>query len=626
MKKLIKINIYLLLFTLFSPSIAQTDVYKEINSGILPYGNEFKSWEKPTKYSHTYYVDASAPNASDQNPGTEEQPFRTINQAAKVLQAGERVLIAGGIYRESIHPVNGGESPEKMIKYQAMEGEKVIVKGSVVVPQHFFQPSYGWHTSHAKHYPADNMLAGENIWMVELDSFAFHGYNPFGMLNLMQDQEWLNYKKVNMKPHFKKRGLVFVNGKLLEQVLRPIELSDNKEGAYYAEHHGLRIHIRFPDGVTPEDAEVEITIKEQVFAPKKYGLAYIHIDGIHFMHTGNGFPVPQRGMVSASRGNHWIIENCIVEWANSLGVDLGNEMWHTTVEPVLGHHIFRANEIKNCGIAGLEGMRGKDYLIEDNLFEYIGWHDAELGFESGAIKLHLSENTLIRRNIFRNIVYAPGIWLDYMASQNCRITQNVFTGITSARGGVYIEVSRRQIRIDHNIFHDIHSQYWISGDYGAGGSALYTDGSDSILFDHNFILDIENTGYGSYANAARIVKGRGGTERYQRVTDNIFINTEKHAIEFPNEHNFSDRNVFASMGTGYLKLTNPQPSLLLDIDAWRDYYGWEEEGVYIRGGIKSELNSEELILSVENEELSDDAGPLKYYKSSMNIDPRKNIK
>ena len=165
---------------------AQPDTYKNINTSILPYGNEYKSWEKPVKFNHTYYVNGTAANASDQNPGTKEQPFRTINQAAQVLQPGERVLIAGGVYRESIHPLQGGKNPGKMIKYQSMDDEDVIVKGSVVIPHKMFQPSYGWHTSHAKHYPADNMPAGENIWMVALDSFAFHGYNPFGMLNLMQ--------------------------------------------------------------------------------------------------------------------------------------------------------------------------------------------------------------------------------------------------------------------------------------------------------------------------------------------------------------------------------------------------------------------------------------------------------
>jgi hypothetical protein len=340
------------------------------------------------------------------------------------------------------------------------------------------------------------------------------------------------------------------------------------------------------------------------------------------MHSGNGFPVPQRGMVSASRGHHFIIENCKIIWANSLGIDLGNEMWHTEIEEELGHHIFRQNEILNCGIAGLEGMRGENYLIEDNLFQNIGWQDAEHGFESGAIKLHMSKGTLIRRNVFRDVVYAPGIWLDYMASQNCRITQNVFTNITTARGCIYIEVSRRQIRIDHNFFHNTHSQYWISGDYGAGGNALYTDGSDSIIFDHNMALNIENTGYGSYANAARIVKGRGGTERNQKILNNIFIDCGKHAIELPNKYNHADYNIFSKMGSGYLTLKNPEPQLLLDLNAWQDYLNWGENSNYIKK-IEVSFDDKNLELTIDGEDGMNEAGPFNGYSfKEKNIDSR----
>ena len=57
---------------------------------LLPDGTEFKTWEQPTRFDRTYYVDRAHPNASDANPGTSERPFATINRAAQVLQPGER--------------------------------------------------------------------------------------------------------------------------------------------------------------------------------------------------------------------------------------------------------------------------------------------------------------------------------------------------------------------------------------------------------------------------------------------------------------------------------------------------------------------------------------------------------
>ena len=58
---------------------------------LLPDGAEFKTWEAPLDFSRTYYVDGSSPAASDDNPGTRERPFATINRAAQALAPGERV-------------------------------------------------------------------------------------------------------------------------------------------------------------------------------------------------------------------------------------------------------------------------------------------------------------------------------------------------------------------------------------------------------------------------------------------------------------------------------------------------------------------------------------------------------
>ena len=89
---------------------------------ILPDGREFKTWEQPLRFDRTYYVDQSRTNASDTNPGTSERPFATINRAAQVLQPGERVVVAAGIYRERVRPARGGSGPDRMISYEAAPG------------------------------------------------------------------------------------------------------------------------------------------------------------------------------------------------------------------------------------------------------------------------------------------------------------------------------------------------------------------------------------------------------------------------------------------------------------------------------------------------------------------------
>src|SRR5271166_2441638 len=84
----------------------------------MPDGTQFPMWEKPQHFTKTYYVDCNAKNAEDNGPGTKDHPFRTVSHAAQILEPGERVVIAAGVYRETIHPARGGTGPDAMISYE----------------------------------------------------------------------------------------------------------------------------------------------------------------------------------------------------------------------------------------------------------------------------------------------------------------------------------------------------------------------------------------------------------------------------------------------------------------------------------------------------------------------------
>ncbi len=96
-------------------------------------GTEFPRWEQSLKFTRTYYVDNGAPNADDTGPGDKERPFRTIGKAAELLEPGERVVIASGIYRECVRPARGGTGPGRMISYEAAPGANVHIRGSEIL-------------------------------------------------------------------------------------------------------------------------------------------------------------------------------------------------------------------------------------------------------------------------------------------------------------------------------------------------------------------------------------------------------------------------------------------------------------------------------------------------------------
>ena len=53
--------------------------------------------------SATYYVAQAAPNASDENPGSEGQPWKTLAHAAKQVQPKDILFVKAGTYRETLH-------------------------------------------------------------------------------------------------------------------------------------------------------------------------------------------------------------------------------------------------------------------------------------------------------------------------------------------------------------------------------------------------------------------------------------------------------------------------------------------------------------------------------------------
>jgi parallel beta-helix repeat protein len=79
----------------------------------------------PGSWAVEYYVSTSG---SDSNPGTMNQPWRTVRKAANTLRAGDTLYIRAGTYRERVVPKYSGK-PGKYITYTAYPGDTVIIDG-----------------------------------------------------------------------------------------------------------------------------------------------------------------------------------------------------------------------------------------------------------------------------------------------------------------------------------------------------------------------------------------------------------------------------------------------------------------------------------------------------------------
>jgi hypothetical protein len=78
-----------------------------------------------TAIAADYYV---SNDGHDDNPGTIDKPFKTIQRAANVIRAGDVCYVREGIYRETVRVSRKGKKGFP-IRFVAMPGEKVILDG-----------------------------------------------------------------------------------------------------------------------------------------------------------------------------------------------------------------------------------------------------------------------------------------------------------------------------------------------------------------------------------------------------------------------------------------------------------------------------------------------------------------
>ena len=356
----------------------------------------------------------------------------------------------------------------------------------------------------------------------------------------------------------------------------------------------MTLHIRLENDDDPANHTIEITTEEQVFAPAQRYQEYIRVRGIIFQHAGNGFPVPQRGLVSTNRGNHFIFEGNTFEWANSVGLDIGNEDWQASMPPQpVGYDIIRGNTFRYCGIEGIGGTGGPQFtLVEKNLFEWIGWQDAAMMSESGATKMHVARNLLFRNNVVRHIRHANGIWLD-IGNANVRITGNVFADIPGDVNphAVHIEGSEELNQIDNNIFSHL------------TGGILIRD-TNNVIIAYNLFLDCEEVGVDTISGlgAPRPIFGHTNDVHNLMVHDNVFYKMGRSAIEFTNARNDADGNVYgnsavpALFAQPFLRVKSPEPQEWHNLRSWREEHGWDKNGAMAE--IKGALDPDKLELTM----------------------------
>jgi len=372
----------------------------------------------------TYYVDGKTGNNKDK--GTLSKPFKTIQNAADLLTAGDTCYIRGATYREFVQPANGGTSENARIVYIAYPGEIPILTGSERITSWSYQ--------------------GGNIYTVNIANTFFGSENPF-MTNLCDPNGWLWY---GAELHL---GTVYVNGESYFEKGSQADLTDHSK-SFYATTTNLAttIWINYAGYNNPNIDLTEISVRPSVIKPKyRSKCNYITLNGLTVQHGSTNWSSNEgvfSGLIDVNAGGWWTIQNCHISDGRTCGVQAG-------MSP--GHLVICNNLIERFGQCGLVGNNGGWFasLVQSNIFQDINVRDEFGGAETAAFKAHKVVDLIIKNNIFRRIYshrngWAFAIWIDWR-NQGNRITGNIFSDIKNT-AAIEIECAHGPTLIDNNIF------------------------------------------------------------------------------------------------------------------------------------------------------------------------------
>lgn len=384
-------------------------------------------------------------NGNDTNNGSKESPFKTINKAANVAQAGDVITVHEGVYRERVNPSRGGSSMNNPIVYQAATNEKVQIKGSEIIK--------GWEKLDSK------------TWVAKIPNDLFGDFNPY---NDTIYGDWLE------RGQWSHSGEVYINNVALSEVEKLENVFSNKsnKASWYGHVAEEETWIWANFDKDPNKETVEINVRQSVFYPEVPYINYITVRGFEMSQAATPWAPPtaeQIGIIGTHWSKGWIIENNIIQHSKCVGITLGKygDEWDNKAESEegfvktteravqnnwnrehVGSHLVRNNTISDCGQAGIVGSLGAIFsTVENNTIFDISQNQPFWGYELAGIKFHAPVDMIIKNNhIYRT---EGGIWLDWM-TQGTRITGNLLHD--NRVQDFSLEVNHGPILVDNNIF------------------------------------------------------------------------------------------------------------------------------------------------------------------------------
>ena len=422
-----------------------------------------------------YYVCSNT--GLDTNDGSEASPLKTINFAAQKAVEGDTINVMPGIYRERVIPKNQG-SREAPITYRSTTKHGAIVRGSEIWKPLTVDNSISQGPIDASIFTDSSHADGNNPFLIPMS------VTPYGREGCPETR--IKSIKNSDKNMVYCLGQVFVDDVMYTQCPYKTEMESTANSWYYDSSQNLL----FVNGA--DDTQIiEITNQRRLFAPHRRNMRNIIVDGFIFERCANQYPNKfwsrrsnqQAGAVGTRCGKFWIIRNNIIRYANSVGIDWGNEGGYKqdleigkngTAVGAYGTKILN-NIISDNGSAGTAVYMANSFEFKNNLVE----RNNNLHFygkqrwECAGVKVHRPKKSSISENIIRNN-YCHGIWSDQGAGVSTAYSKNII--VDNKKSGIEFEIgTNMRAKVVNNIF-----------DNNDNAVRLATSGG--VLISHNMFI------------------------------------------------------------------------------------------------------------------------------------------
>jgi len=504
-----------------------------------------------------YFVDQAAVNASDDNPGTEAEPWQTISRAsgAAELAPGDSVIIKAGVYREDVGITVSGQEGAP-ITFASAPGHRVVLKGS----ERVVGPWQRVSEDPAMTEPFPNAFSG--VWKITLGDEMFTDPR-FAKSYEDKSRRWVSQVILNDTRTLQRIGepVIYRNEGYPRIAFVGRSLADITDESFFFDPADQSLYMKI--GGNPAWYSIEVGVRGFVLTARE--VHDVVVRGLEVRH--NRQPGGQWPMASLGACERVTIEGCTFEQADFCG---------------LGMSGCKACVVRDCdlsynGNTGLGLSKSEDCLIEDCRLLFNNYRRFRSSWHAGGMKC-IPDNTrcTVRRCEAAYNIASDGIWFD-AGNSDIRILDNV--SHHNGGCGIFFEINKGGGLIAGNL------------SYANQGRGIYISGSQNTQVVHNTVA----------CNGAGIVampRGEDWPLENVWVMNNLMIANYTTASDFtrgcdltvymgaqPDTYertvlsNHSDYNVYAGGAWSPTMRHHWNPDNTLD--QWRDRFGEDMHSVAI---------------------------------------------